>query len=115
MKSLTTSLTLICVAITLSPIAQPIVEACPKKQVARGDTPSHADKLAWRSDLKQALVDARATGKPAVVFFSTSTCGACDKMVEQTLTDARTIAEGSQDPVVQALATDFQLDPPSAH
>ncbi|MEL6178008.1 MAG: thioredoxin family protein [Myxococcota bacterium] len=47
------------------------------------------EKLAWRTDLRNALTEAKASQKPVLVFFSTDACGACDEMVETTLRDAR--------------------------
>ncbi len=61
-------------------------EACPGSKAEMAEK-SHADKLAWRSDLKQALADAKASSKPAVVYVGTDACGACDQLVDKTLTN----------------------------
>lgn len=88
MRTFTASL-LTLTTFSLCVTTQPLAEACPKRPAAQGDASSPARLTGWRGDLKQALTDARAAGRPAVVFLSAASCDACDRMVDQTLTDAR--------------------------
>ncbi|MBN2432121.1 MAG: thioredoxin family protein [Acidobacteria bacterium] len=43
----------------------------------------------WRTDLDQALADARAQGKPAVVDFTATWCNECKKLDKITFSDPR--------------------------
>lgn len=67
-------------------------QACPgsKEEVAKK---TQGERLEWRTDLKTALSDARKASKPTLVYFGTDECGACEKMVDGTLTDDKVKAE----------------------
>jgi thiol:disulfide interchange protein DsbD len=53
-------------------------------------------KLDWTHDFAQASQAARTTGKPLLVDFGASWCGACGELDRHTFTDARVVREGQR-------------------
>ncbi|MDQ3033229.1 MAG: thioredoxin family protein [Myxococcota bacterium] len=52
--------------------------------------------LTWREDFEVAVAEARADGRPYIVDFGASWCGACGELERNTFTDPRVIEEGSR-------------------
>ncbi len=87
-KGLLFALSALCLTGAVSLGASDDAQACPGEEMAEK---SQSDKLAWRTDVQPALAQAKAEGKPAILYVGTDNCGACTKMVDETLTDARVL------------------------
>ena len=55
-----------------------------------------AGSLEWREDFETAIAEARAEGRPYVVDFGASWCGACGELERNTFADPRVMREGSR-------------------
>jgi thiol:disulfide interchange protein DsbD len=64
-------------------VATPTVEATP-------------GGLVWREDFQAAIDEAHANGRPYIVDFGASWCGACGELERNTFTDARVLEEGGR-------------------
>ena len=52
--------------------------------------------IAWKSSMQQAQQEAKRTGKPILVKFHATWCGACKQLASQTLTKPAVVAESKK-------------------
>jgi thiol:disulfide interchange protein DsbD len=55
-----------------------------------------ADGLVWREDLPAAMREARTAGRPLLVDFSASWCGACGELDRHTFSHPDVVREGQR-------------------
>lgn len=90
---------LIAWALTLVGVLTAIVlVSCTEQRTSdagQAETSPHSD-IAWRRDLNAARQEAKQAGKPILVEFFATWCGACKRMDEQTFTDPKVLREMGQ-------------------
>jgi thiol:disulfide interchange protein DsbD len=62
----------------------------------RGLEAPHEGGLVWREDFAQAEKEARASGRPMLVDFSASWCGACGELDRHTFSHPEVVREGQR-------------------
>ncbi len=61
----------------------------------------NAKGIAWKASLQQAQQEAKRTGKPILVKFHATWCGACKQLASQTLTRPAVVKESKKWVAVQ--------------
>lgn len=65
-----------------------------------------APTIAWQSDLRRAVADARAAGRPVLIDFGASWCTACEELKHRTFTEGAVRREATRFTSVQVDASD---------